>query len=131
MSAYAVLSHTGITAVFASHDVAMPPKLDQLQKIVGGYIEPAFTVVSPLGGHRCITGYVNEEGLLIDLPRFIFLSSVRYHTYLAGNMAIVGLDTSTGKTVTLTEDEIEWVKRHIRVISNENGYQTFFVHFDA
>lgn len=88
------------------------PTLDEMQKVVGGLIEPMFTIPSPEGGSRCLTGYVNEEGLLLSLPMFGFVGPSHRECFpFAGNMLVVGLDDKTGDTVPLTDAELEMVRR--------------------
>ena len=91
-------------------EARMPPKLDEMQSVVGGLIEPMFTVPSPEGGERMLTGYANEEGLLIGLPMLGWYQDERGSFPFAGNMVITALDYSTGDTVTMTEKETEAVK---------------------
>lgn len=126
MSSYMVLSHTGVHAMFATHDVATPPSLSKMQEIVGGYIAPAFTIPSPMGKGREITGYVNDEGLCIGLPQFIIMTGIGGYQGLAGNMLILGL-SKTGKTVTLHPDEVSFMMKRIRIITLADGTQTFVV----
>ena len=80
--------------------------LESLQQEVGGYIEAAFTVPSPDGGSRFVTGYVNEEGLLLSLPMCLITADGNSYS---GNCIIVGLDYSTGETVPLSATELKWV----------------------
>lgn len=80
--------------------------LAALQAEVNGYICPAFTVPSPVRKGVSITGYVNDEGLLLNMP----LAMVRQHPMgidpLVGPVIIVGLDEHDGETIGLTDDEI-------------------------
>ena len=83
--------------------------LSALQEEVGGYIEAAFTVPSIDGGSRMVTGYVNEEGLLIGLPLCLITSDGNSYS---GPCIIVGLDYSTGDTVPLSATELAWVSEN-------------------
>jgi hypothetical protein len=89
--------------------VKIPLGLKSLQKEVGGYIEAAFTVPSPDGGSRFVTGYVNEEGLLLGLPMCLITADGNSYS---GNCIIVGLDYSTGDTVPLSATELAWVSEN-------------------
>lgn len=93
--------------------VQIPLGLKSLQKEVGGYIEAAFTVPSPDGGDRFVTGYVNEEGLLLGLP--MCLITADGGTY-SGSCIIVGLDYSTGETVPLSATELAWVSENCGLV---------------
>jgi hypothetical protein len=86
--------------------VQIPLGLESLQEEVGGYIEAAFTVPSIDGGSRYVTGYVNEEGLLLELPTCLL--TVDGNSY-RGNCIIVALDYSTGETLPLSATELAWV----------------------
>lgn len=87
--------------------------LKSLQKEVGGYIEAAFTVPSIDGGSRFVTGYVNEEGLLLGLP--MCLITADGGTY-SGSCIIVGLDYNTGETVPLSATELAWVSENCGLV---------------
>ena len=87
--------------------------LKSLQNEVGGYIEAAFTVPSPDGGSRFVTGYVNEEGLLIGLPMCLITTDGNSYS---GNCIIVGLDYKTGDTVPLSATELAWVTENCGLV---------------
>lgn len=87
--------------------------LASLQKEVGGYIEAAFTVPSPEGGSRYVTGYVNEEGLLRGLPMCLITADGNSYS---GNCIIVGLDYKTGETVPLTARELARVTANCELV---------------
>ena len=53
-----------------------------------------------------MTGYVNEEGLLLGLPMCLITADGNSYS---GNCIIVGLDYSTGETVPLSATELAWV----------------------
>lgn len=80
--------------------------LESLQEIVGGYIEPFFTLPSPVGSGE-LTGYVNEEGLMHQLPiSFGVIHAPNYIVPLAGDAVIAGLNED-GETRGLTEAEAD------------------------
>lgn len=86
--------------------VEMGETFRDLQEAVGGYVEPFFTEPSPFG-NGSLTGYVNEEGLVIGLPiSFGVYHSPEYIVPLAGNAVIVGL-SDDGDTRGLTDAEAE------------------------
>lgn len=97
----------------AAEPVEIPLGLKSLQNEVGGYIEAAFTVPSIDGGSRFVTGYVNEEGLLLGLP--MCLITADGGTY-SGSCIIVGLDYSTGETVPLSATELAWVSENCGLV---------------
>lgn len=88
-------------------DVAQFPSLDlsTLQSVVGGYIEPLFTIPSPTGEPGEVTAYVNEEGWMLSGPRAFVIrrDDDNWHP-VAGDVVIVGL-TDEGKTRELSPDE--------------------------
>jgi hypothetical protein len=92
------------------------PTLEQMQAVVGGLIEPMFTVASPVkkdGG--TITGYVNEEFTYIfgeDHPATAYVGyrSSGYMVPWKGNMFIVGV-TKNGNTRLLTGDEVAYITK--------------------
>jgi hypothetical protein len=90
----------------SAEPVQIPLGLKSLQQEVGGMIEAAFTVPSPDGGNRYVTGYVNEEGLLIGLPMCLLTADGNSYS---GNCIIIGLDYSTGETIPLSATELAWV----------------------
>lgn len=85
-----------------------PPTLQELQGVVGGLIEPMFTIPSPLGNGRQITGYVNEEGLMIGLPIMGAVHDESGYREFAGNMVVTALD-SNGDTLRMVEKEIIFI----------------------
>lgn len=95
---------------FRRHEALEILSLEALQSIVGGLIEPMFTVDSPFRPNHMITGYVNEEGWLLHLPSFI-----RYNgSPVAGNMVVVGLNDQTGESSLLTDEEASWFSDRVR-----------------
>lgn len=87
--------------------------LASLQEEVGGYIEAAFTVPSIDGGNRYVTGYVNDEGLLRELPMCLVTSA---GDTFSGPCIIVGLDYSTGDFIPLSSTEIAWLESSCEMI---------------
>lgn len=88
--------------------VELPESFEALQNAVDGYVEPFFTIPSP-EGNGSLTGYVNEEGLVIGLPiDFGVFHAPEYVVPLAGNAVIVGL-TDEGETRGLTQGEADRV----------------------
>jgi hypothetical protein len=91
----------------------LPDTLDALQDVVGGYVEPFFTLPSPTGAGS-ITGYVNEEGLMMGLPMaFGVVHSKDYIVPLAGDAVIVGL-SDDGESRGLTPEEAALLTRAFR-----------------
>jgi hypothetical protein len=102
----AILITAGVLSV-----VETPGKLEDLQKFVGGYIESGFTVASPDGKSRSITGYVDEEGLINGKVREFYGVDVDgFKNAFVGPVIIIGLNERTGATVGLSETEIAAVK---------------------
>lgn len=103
---------------FVAHDLS----LSALQASVGGYIEPAFTIPSPIDTRRAegiaLTGYVNEEGLLERLPVAVAVRIAPDYGYapMAGNMVIVGLDQRDGETIGLTGEELDWIEQRLYLV---------------
>lgn len=97
--------------------------LDAMQESIGGWICPAFTIPSPRGKGFAITGYVDGEGLLKELP----LTAVRVHPEgrdpLVGPLLVVGLDQNSGETVPLTEREIRWFTMRMKVAILQNNHE--------
>ena len=87
------------------------PTLEQMQKVVGGYIETALRCPSPTRKNISVDVYCNEEGLMIDLP----IQHIRLTdgSPLAGDLVIVGNNERTGNGVELTQDEIDAVLKYI------------------
>lgn len=86
--------------------------MEQMQMAVGGYIECAFKTRSPTRsatGH-ILVAYVNEEGLLEGLPRFITAQGTTgmLQTY-AGNMVITAVEVEEGDTEAMTQDEVDYI----------------------
>lgn len=90
--------------------------LNSMQKVVGGYITPAFTIPSPDGSGRLVTGYVNDEGLLMNLRIGIYLRHGSKDEVdfvpLAGSMVFSAL-TGDGETAELSETEKDYIRKMI------------------
>jgi len=88
--------------------------LEAMQATVGGYIEPAFTIDSPARPGYALTGYVNEEGLLEQLPVAVLTS---INGPLAGPMLVCGLEYASGDTAPLTPEELDWLASRTRLLA--------------
>jgi hypothetical protein len=112
--------------------VTHPLTLAAMQDTVGGYIAPAFTVPSPTRPGFAVTGYVNDEGILMDLP--VTLVHTESEDPLCGPVLICGLDETTGDTTPLDADELDWIKSRLRLLASmgsfspEGGTKTRAVH---
>lgn len=112
--------------------VTHPLTLDAMQETVRGYIAPAFTVPSPTRPGFAVTGYVNDEGLLYDLP--VTLIHTESDDPLCGPVLICGLNETTGDTAPLDAAEIDWIKSRLRLLASmgsfspEGGTKTRVVH---
>lgn len=105
---YVALCESEGRLVFSSYRLDSPPSLETMQGVVGGLIETMFTIPSPYRENVEITGYVNEEGLLIGLPICgVVLDEYGYRPF-AGNMVMTGL--KDGDTVSLTEGEVGYLR---------------------
>ena len=90
------------------------PQLKEMQDIVGGYIEPCFTIESPFRPNFLLTAYVNEEGLLIGLPIvFHVLYPNRAAVGMAGNVVFTAMEPEDGRTTAMTEQEVEFIKSEV------------------
>ena len=81
--------------------------LDNLQGIVGGYIE---CVEMP--GVKNVDLYVNEEGKLNKLPGNFWLPE--YEDCACGTVYMVGFDPETGDNVSITDNQIKKCKKYIK-----------------
>lgn len=82
------------------------PNLDEMQEVVGGYIEPVDLRVDPGGRH--LTIYVNDEGLLHQLTPNLYVAPTGQT--LVGPAVVTCTDMSTGETVAVTEEERERIE---------------------
>lgn len=111
----------GVTFHMRSRTTA--PTLADLQKVVGGRVEPAFTLPSPDSKSRELTGYVNEEGLCIGLPLLLHLrrDNPEYPlSPVAGSMIITALDMD-GETQLLTDSEMKFLSGQFSRLSGFGG----------
>lgn len=83
------------------------PTLEEMQKVVGGWIEPVDFIEDEDGR---ISIYVNEEGLMHNLPFTFHIRGAVYHgdVDMFGDAVIVRCDNE-GETVGLTEDDLEHI----------------------
>lgn len=80
----------------------------ELQEIVGGLIE----FVSIGDGIDIV---INEEGKIMGLePNFIATALFDFKDLLVGDAIIVGVDYSTGETISLTDAQIETLTNEIK-----------------
>lgn len=101
------------------------PTLEDMQGVVGGYIDTAFRVPSPFRKNVSIDFYVNDEGLLIGLPQVVGVLSDSYKQVFAGSMVIVAGDERNGETVGMTDEEMTYILHQLWV----NGFGIFFFDF--
>tara|TARA_R100001510_G_C7565572_1_gene144003 strand:- start:85 stop:474 length:390 start_codon:yes stop_codon:yes gene_type:complete len=89
----------GILCVIIKADASVEVKrvdgsLEAYQQIVGGYIEP----VDFTWNGRRMSAYVNEEGLIHQLPINPLLCAIVGHPVLCGDAVIVGAPDKDGET---------------------------------
>jgi hypothetical protein len=97
-----------------------PLTLAAMQETVGGYIAPAFTVPSPTRPGFAVTGYVNDEGILMDLP--ITLVHTESDDPLCGPVLVCGLDETTGDTAPLDAEELAWITSRLRLLASIGSF---------
>ncbi len=103
-------------AILTFHATDSAPSLEKLQGIVGGLIEPLFTVNRPgAKPHHMITGYANEEGnyMVEQLGPGARIREARYAPYdtsFVGPMVIVGLNYKTGESIPLSWEDVKWLR---------------------
>ena len=107
--------------VFEVVETDKVPSLQTLQEVVGGLIEAMFTVPSKYRKGYSITGYVNEEGLLISLPIIGAVNDSYGFRPFAGPMVIAGLKNSTGDSVLLTSEEIELLRNSYSEVTSKRA----------
>lgn len=83
------------------------PTLEDLQGVVGGYIEPVDLDRTP---KRAVTAWVNEEGKNLRLPPTAFYDYGIAVDTLHGPIAVTASDPRTGDTVALTEEELDRIE---------------------
>jgi len=81
--------------------------LDSLQALVEGYIEVAMRAPNFFGGGDELVCYVNEEGLLKEMPLNIYRPSDGHP--LVGPLVAVKTDNQ-GEDVSMTEEDAERVR---------------------
>jgi hypothetical protein len=114
-NAYLITEH-------GSEPVTHALTLEAMQRTVNGLITPAFTIDSPEGKHRSITGYCNDEGILLDLEPTTILThdadtAQEDATTIHGPLLIVALNKETGETAGLTAAELAQVERQTQLIA--------------
>jgi Domain of unknown function (DUF3846) len=70
-----------------------------LREVVEGSIEAMFTV--QVRGNQYVTAYVNDEGLLIGLPKRAAVVADGFLRPFAGNMVVTGVNMKTGNTIAI------------------------------
>lgn len=78
------------------------PTLEQLQQVVGGYIETADRFQTARK-NITVDVYCNEEGHILGLPLTYFNQNL---SPIAGDLALVGGNNATGASVHLWHDEL-------------------------
>jgi|APSaa5957512535_1039671.scaffolds.fasta_scaffold239237_1 hypothetical protein len=88
---------------FNSHDGV--PNLEEMQAVVGGYIEPIDLWEDEDGS---VTLYVNEEGLYKCEPS-LSVRNTRYHgdPLVRGDVVVVRTDFTDGETVSLKKEDLD------------------------
>lgn len=99
---YLTLSH--VTGKMECHEGV--PSLAQMQAAVGGYIEALHTVDSPFRDGHWLTCYVNEEGLLIQLPLAFQTLGNGFEQPIAGSVVFTAVRVEDGDTVALLPSEV-------------------------
>lgn len=109
--------------------VSHPLTLAALQETVGGYIEAAFTIPSPTRQAEgiAVTGYVNDEGLIIGLPVSVLLGNATHMQPMAGPLLVCGLDTRSGETVPLDAEELDWIEQQTMLLAAGGQRDAFTV----
>lgn len=93
-------------------------KLENLQEIVGGYIE---CVGMP--NMKNVDLYVNEEGKLDKADGNFWLPE--YEDCVCGTCFMVGANTRTGENVSLTDKQIEDCKKYIKNYEIPVGFDLY------
>lgn len=107
--------------------VEIDNNLDELQQIVGGYIEAV-----NLPNVRNVTGFVNDEGLLIGLEPNIYRPE--FKDAFVGPIVFVG-DGKNGDSVSLTDGQIKNITNYLKANSVKNftdfliNIETDFAHY--
>lgn len=107
--------------------VEIDNNLEELQKIVGGYIEAVY-----LPNVRNVIGFVNDEGLLIGLEPNIYRPE--YKDAFVGPIVFVG-NGKNGDSVSLTDERIKKITNYLKANSVKNftefliNIETDFAHY--
>lgn len=96
------------------HPSEKPLPLEKMQAVVGGYIETMFRVNSPFRKHITLSGYVNEEGLIIGLPIVGAVVDEYGYRPFAGSMVIVAENDRTGNQSVMTQEEVDFLMQNLR-----------------
>jgi len=92
---------------------AMTRDYREIQEIVGGFFTTFFTIKSPAGGGRLLTGYVHDEGMYERLPTDIgVVYREKYSIPLFGN-AVIGAVDSSGESQPLLDAEVKAIINQI------------------
>jgi hypothetical protein len=93
--------------LFAHEDI---PSLEEMQDVVGGWITSALRVPSSTRKGVAVDVWVNDEGLLMNLPiRFVRSTD---HSFLAGDL-ILSASNAGGETIPATEAELDDALSHL------------------
>lgn len=96
------------------------PTLENLQSIVGGYIE-----LIPFG--PMANAYINEDGIALNLPRNQLATMLAEHflnkmgrillrgDYIKGTMIVVGLSDDEGNNTDVPSDVVDEVDSFLKV----------------
>jgi hypothetical protein len=118
MSGYLAISRTDDWQKINTTVIDKPLELNELQSFVGGLIEPAFTIPSPVADSRSLTAYVNEEGRCIGLCDFIVIQDRYGQRSVAGPMIVGALKNGDG--VPLTNEELDYLVNRCKIIRTFN-----------
>ena len=93
-------------------DFEPPLPLEEMQEIVGGYID-ALSLVQLTPG-RTITVWFNDEGKINGLPaNFALMDASRNLLDIVMGDVLFTATDEVGETVGLTYEEIEWIEQHL------------------
>lgn len=95
-----------------TYEEKMFKQLSDYQTAVGGLIQ--IVKMFKGGGDDYATGYVNEEGLLLNLPLNGTASALSFmlgnNPYLVGNMVVVGTGNDEGYDTDIDEGLLAFIK---------------------
>lgn len=122
---------TVVNGISATRSLPDKPVHEAINEIVGGWFCIAFDVIGPQA--RMLTGYVHDEGLLLQLP---FNVAITYpngyaNTALVGPMVIMATDAA-GESQPLSDVEIAWLhaRQSPAVVRGWKGEPVQILHFD-